>query len=139
MAKTKTRHSTTRDAAQDLQKTACELYSLITDVPWGSSQDDNAEIKPRQSGQAGVDVVLSPRIRQMLIERGFPDCCECKNAKTWDLQRAILQARTNTPKGSNWMLILKRRAKLSAERIDPVVVMDLKVFTRITEGLCQKK
>ena len=129
--KTSNRHGTSRDAAQDLQKLACQLYSTITGVPWGSSRDDDIEIKPRQSGQAGVDVVLSPRIRQELIRIGFPDCCECKNTKSWDLQGAITQARANTPDGSAWMIILKRRAKVKVFRIEPVVVMDLGTFTKM--------
>lgn len=58
MAKTNTKHSTTRAAAQDLQKEACRLVSLITGVPWSSSRDDNTEIKPRQSGQAGFYFLL---------------------------------------------------------------------------------
>lgn len=131
MAKTNTKHDTSRSAAQDLQKDACRLYSAITGVPWTSSRDDNGEIKPRQSGQAGVDVVLSPRVRELLAKIKFPTCCECKNTKQWDLQRAILQARANTPKGQAWMLVLKRRAPLKVERIDPVVVMDLQVFQQL--------
>ena len=131
MAKTKTSHSTTRGAAQDLQVAACKFISTLTGVPHGSSRNDDVEIKPRQSGQAGVDVVMSPRVRNMLIGSGIPDCIECKNTKTWNMQQAILQARANTPKGSNWMLIMKRRAKLKVERIDPIVVMDLKVFMNL--------
>lgn len=129
--KTSNRHGTSRDAAQDLQKLACELYSTVTGVPWGSSRDDDIEIKPRQSGQAGVDVVLSPRIRQEMIRIGFPDCCECKNTKSWDLQGAIVQAKVNTPEGSAWIIVLKRRAKVKVERIKPVVVMDLVAFNKM--------
>ena len=131
MAKTNTKHSTTRAAAQDLQIEACKLYSTLTGIPYGSSRDDAVAIKPRQSGQAGVDVVITQWVRDKLIAAGIPDCCECKNTKTWNLQQAILQARANTPKGSNWMLIMKRRSKLKVERIDPVVVMDLKVFMNL--------
>lgn len=131
MAKTNTKHSTSRSAAQDLQKEACQLYSAVTGLPWASSRDDCADIKPRQSGQAGVDVVLSPRVRELLAKVGFPVYCECKNTKQWDLQRAILQARANTPKGQDWLLVLKRRAPLKVERIDSVVVMDLQVFQRL--------
>ncbi len=134
MAKTKTPHSTSRNAAQDLQKEACELYSIITGVPWGSSQDDNSEIKPRQSGQAGVDVVLSPRVQALLAEMGFPCACECKNAKTWNLQGAIRQARANA-KNDDWILVLKRRSKFKGERIDPVVVIDLENFKRLLNKL----
>ena len=128
MAKTKTSHNTTRAAAQDLQIEACKLYSVLTGVPYGSSRDDGAEIKPRQSGQAGIDVILSPRIKAEMIRIGFPDCCECKNTKTWNMQQAIRQAKANTPEGSNWILVMKRRSSLKAERIDPIVVMDMKVF-----------
>lgn len=76
-------------------------------------------------------MVLSQRVRDLLAKIGFPTCCECKNTKQWDLQRAILQARANTPKSSNWILVLKRRSPLKAERIDPVVVMDMKVFQEL--------
>lgn len=130
MAKTKTKHDTTRAAAQDLQKAACKLYSRITETPWGSSQDDDAEIKPRQSGQAGVDVILSPKVKSICAETGFPTACECKNVKTWDMQRAIQQAKTNA-KGEDWLLIMKRRAKLKKDRINPVVIMDMKVFMEV--------
>jgi hypothetical protein len=136
VAKTKTSHSTSRNAGQDLQKEACKLYSLITGIPWGSSQDDNAEIKPRQSGQAGVDVVLSSGVREILSSIRFPANCECKNQKIWDLQRAIRQARA---KGSDWILIMKRRSKFKEERIDPVVIMDLEIFKALMEELCCTK
>lgn len=130
MAKTNTKHDTSRSAAQDLQKDACRLYSAITGVPCGSSRDDDCEIKPRQSGQAGVDVVLSPRVRELLAKISMPACCECKNTKQWDVQRAIYQARANTPKGQDWLLVLKRRDQTKI-RINPVVVMDLQVFQRL--------
>lgn len=125
------KHSTNRDAAQDLQKEACKLYSILTGLSWSSSRDDSAHIKPRQSGQAGADVVLSDHARELLDKVGFPANCECKNTKDWDLQRAIIQARANTPKGQNWLIILKRRSELKKDRIDPVVVMDLEVFKRL--------
>lgn len=131
MAKTNTSHGTSRSACQDLQKEACQLYSAITGIPWGSSRDDLAEIKPRQSGQSGTDVVLSPRVIMLLAKVGFPHCCECKNTKIWDLQRAIMQARNNTPNGRSWLLVMKRRAKLKKDRIDPVVIMDLGVFREL--------
>ena len=127
MAKT----TTNRNAGQDLQQTACQLYSAITGIPWGNISNDDAEIKPRHSGRAGTDVVLSQRVREPLAKIGMPTCCECKNTKQWDLQRAILQARANTPTDQDWLLVLKRRATLKAERIDPVVVMDLRVFQRL--------
>jgi hypothetical protein len=133
------KHDTNRAAAQDLQKEACKFYSTVTGVVWTSSRDDHGEIKPRQSGQSGTDVVLSSRVRELLISLGIPDCVECKNQKIWNLQSAILQARANTPKGSAWMLILKRRSATKAARIDPVVVMDLEVFTKMMEGLCQQQ
>jgi len=123
-----TNHNTNRSAGQDLQKEACRLYSAITGVPWGSSQNDNAEIKPRTSGRVGTDVVLSSRARELLAKINFPTCCECKNTKQWDLQRAILQVRANALEGNNWIIILKRRAPFKVERINPVVVMDLKAF-----------
>jgi len=126
---TRGRHGTSRNAGQDLQKQACGLYSAITGIPWASSRDDDAEIKPRQSGQAGVDVVLSPRAKKLLSEiLKFPTNCECKNTKSWNLQQAIRQAMANTPDGEAWMLVVKRRAVLEKDRIDPVVVMDMGVF-----------
>jgi len=134
MVKTKASHNTNRSAAQDLQKEACKLFSIITGVPWGSSRDDNAEIKPRQLGQAGVDVVISARVQAMLAEVGFPCSCECKNQKIWDLQRAIKQARANA-KNDDWILIMKRRSKFKEERIDPVVVLDLEAFKMLVKRL----
>lgn len=135
--KSSNRHSTSRDAAQDLQKIACELYSILTGVKPGSSRDDHAEIKPRQSGQAGVDVVLSWRIKENMIGMGFPDCCECKNVKEWNLQQAVRQARANTPAGSSWLLVMKRRGQLKKDRIDPIIIMDLGVFKGFLE-YCMK-
>lgn len=137
MAKTNTSHSTSRSAAQDLQKIACQLYSKIINVPWGTS--DDAEIKPRQSGQSGTDVIFSPRIKKVIEELNLPSCIECKNVKIWDMQRAIFQARANTPKGGSWMLVMKRRSRTKKDRIAPVVVLDLKVFTKLMEGICRTK
>ncbi len=127
----KPKHSVSRDACQELQKDACQLYSAVTGLPWASSRDDRANIKPRQSGQAGTDVVLSSLAMELLSKIGFPSACECKNTKNWDLQQAILQARANTQDGQDWLLVMKRRAPLKIERIDPVVVMDLQAFQRL--------
>ena len=135
----KPKHSVSRDACQELQKDACQLYSAVTGLPWASSRDDHADIKPRQSGQAGIDVVLSSRAIELLSKIGFPSACECKNTKNWDLQQAIIQARANTQDGQDWLLVMKRRAPLKTERIDPVVVMDLQVFQGLILACLREK
>jgi hypothetical protein len=68
---------------------------------------------------------------ELLSKISFPSACECKNTKNWDLQQAIFQARANTQDDQDWLLVMKRRAPLMVERIDPVVVLNLQVFQQL--------
>lgn len=133
MAKVKSNISSNKAAARDLQNWTCKQFSEVLSVPWGTG--DDFEIKPRPMGQKGVDIIFSPRVKQILEELGIPFSLECKNHKSWgNIQTKVHQAKVNSRQQSDWALVLKRRSKLKSERIEPVIVLDANVFFTLLRG-----
>lgn len=99
-----------------LQKWVAEQISNITGISWGKDK----EIRSREAGQQGTDVVLSDRVKTL-----FPFSIECKNVENINLWDAIEQAKSNQQKDTEWLLFIKRN------NVDPVVVMDCNEFFRI--------
>lgn len=104
-----------------LQKWACSKIGALLNIPWG--YEDNKLIQPRLMGQKGVDVIL----RGDALRR-FPFSVECKATENWVLPKAIKQARKNKLKGTNWLLIMKRK-----EFQNPIVVLDANTFFKLLE------
>lgn len=96
----------------------CERISQVFDIPWGL--DEDFEIRSREMGQRGVDVILSPRVREM-----FPYSIECKNQEKWSIQADVEQAKKNTKDGTDWLLVYKKNGS------KPVVVLDAAVFMKL--------
>jgi hypothetical protein len=101
--------------ARRLQQWMCEKISQLTGTPWGL--DEDFEIRSREMGQKGVDVIMSPRVRKM-----FPFSIECKNQETWSIQADVRQAKANIKKETDWLLVYKKNGE------KPVVVLDAEVF-----------
>lgn len=99
-----------------LQKWVCAQISQLVNLPWGKDE----HIAPREMGQTGPDVRLSPLARE-----AFPFSVECKCQERWDVPGFIRQAQANLYPGTSWLLVLKRRG----ER--PVVVMDAEEFFKL--------
>ena len=106
---------------RNLQKWTCEQISKIFNIPWG--YEDEKEIQPRIMGQSGTDVVL----RGEAFEK-FKFDIECKNQETWKVPEYIRQARKNTRKDRDWLLILKRN-----EFHNKIAVLDAEVFFKLIE------
>jgi hypothetical protein len=101
-----------------LQKLVCEMISKFTGIPWGSG--DDFEIRSREMGLNGVDVVLRGKARE-----AFPFSIECKNTESFSLAATIKQAMDNTKEGDDW-LIVHNSSKLEK----PIVILDMEAFFR---------
>jgi hypothetical protein len=86
------------------QVDVCEFISDITGIPFLQG-DDDSKIKPRPSGQNGVDVILAPEVREL-----FPYSVEVKNQENMNLVDTVLQARSNITKGTDWLVYHRRKA-----------------------------
>jgi hypothetical protein len=82
----------------------CEWISKLVGIPFLRGNDDSL-IKPRPSGQNGVDIILEKEIRKK-----FPFSVEVKNQEQLNLVEAIEQADTNKTEGTDWLLYHKRKA-----------------------------
>jgi len=111
--------SSAKAKGRNLQKWTCEKISELLDIPWG--YEDEKLIQPRLMGQSGTDVVLRG---DAFLD--FPFDVECKSCEAWSVPAFIRQAKKNTKKGRNWLLVLKRK-----DIQKPVVVVDADVFFEI--------
>jgi hypothetical protein len=98
-----------------LQQWVCEQIANVLGATFSS--DDDAQIKSRNMGQSGCDVIIDVD----LLDR-FPYSIECKNQEKWSIVKDIEQAKKNTKKDTSWLLFYKRNHH------DPVVVMDASTF-----------
>jgi hypothetical protein len=106
---------------RNLQKWVCKKIAELLGVSWG--YEDEAIIKPRPMGQAGVDVIISEEWRKEI-----PFSIECKSAENWNVKSAIKQAKANQKKDTTWLLVLKDKSMKN-----PVVVLDFIEFFRLLE------
>ena len=106
-----------KQKGRELQKWVCKKISKAIGLPWG--YEDDKLIQPRLMGQSGTDVVL----RGEALDR-FPFSVECKSKEAWKLPSAIMQAKANQLKGTEWLLVLKKKAKPNKA----IVVLDAEFF-----------
>ncbi len=71
-------------------------------------------------GASGMDVKLSPAARKL-----FPYAVECKSRASISVYAWWQQTKTNTPKGSEPLLVIKQNYS------KPLVVMDLEHFMEL--------
>jgi len=80
-----------------LQVWVCRQISRAVNLAAGRDE----HIAPREMGQGGPDVRLSPLARE-----AFPFSVECKSQERWDLPGFIRQAQANRYPGTDWLLVL---------------------------------
>lgn len=96
-----------------LQNWVAQQIAQITNLPVGKDE----HIAPREMGQSGPDIRLSPLARE-----AFPFSIECKNSERWNLTQTIQQAINNSYPNTNWLVILKRN------NYKPIAVIDAEIF-----------
>lgn len=94
------------------------VRDLLLDIFPVLEKDD---IKSTGMGQSGEDVQLSPAARKLI-----PFSIECKNRTTISVYAWYKQSKTNTPVGSEPVLVIKQN------RDKPLVVVDAEYFFRET-------
>lgn len=103
-----------------LQNWTAKRISEITGIPQGRDE----LIQGREMGQAGVDIKLYGKAKEM-----FPFSVENRNQETWSIPKWIKDAKKNQAKGTDWLLIIKKN------RHEEIVVMDAKAFFDLYEQL----
>jgi len=99
-----------------LQNWMAEKISVLLGIPCGKDE----LIQGREMGQSGVDVKLIGEARKR-----FPYSVECKAQESWSVHSWIKQAKENTMKDTDWLLVCKR------SREKPVIVMDAETFFKL--------
>lgn len=113
----------------DWQKECCGMISRATGIAY-APQDDDGEIKSRESARPGVDIILRGE-----AARKFGWKVECKNAEAISLPEWIRQAWTNSGGKNDWLLLIKSRL-LPMKKI---AVMDFAKFEQISGILCRRE
>jgi hypothetical protein len=106
-----------------LQCWAARKIAELLGVSWGYG--DDCVIKPRNMGQIGTDVIIPESVQSQ-----FPFSIECKSGEHWNIQSAMIQAKSNQKKNTEWMLILKNKSMKT-----PIIVLDANVFFKMTENI----
>ena len=123
--KRKITYASAKNKARNQQKRVAEYIGKLLKLPCKhqlpKEQQDQALIASREMGQAGVDVVLRGKAYDM-----FKYDIECKNQETWAVPAWIKQAKKNTSKKRNWLLVAKRK-----DLSEDVVVLPIKHFFEI--------
>ena len=118
-------HSSRKAIGRNLQQWVCRMISGLACLPWGKDE----EIASREGGQTGCDVRLGIKAREI-----FPFSVECKSGQSWDIPRAIKQAKSNLYPGTDWLLFLDRPHPKPEFRVEPIVVMSgEKFFVLLTD------
>ncbi len=80
------------------------------------------DVKSTSMGASGEDIQLSPAARKL-----FPYSVECKSRETISTYTWYQQAKTNTPKSAEPLLVIKQN------RGKPLVVLDLDYFMELVK------
>ncbi len=80
------------------------------------------DVKSTSMGASGEDIQLSPAARKL-----FPYSVECKSRETISTYAWYQQAKTNTPKSAEPLLVIKQN------RSKPLVVLDLDYFMELVK------
>ena len=99
------------------QQIAKDISELVN-IPHGKDE----LIESREMGQAGVDIKLIGRAREV-----FPWSVEAKNDKSFQLKSWIRQAATNMMDNTNWIVFFKKN------HFKPVAVFDSELFDNLFE------
>ena len=98
---------------RNLQKWVMQQISDILNMECGK----DALISSREMGQSGTDVRLIGKALEQ-----FPFAVECKAQEKINLGEWIKQAKSNSKRGVDWLLVMKQKFN------EPVVVIDAERF-----------
>lgn len=112
---------------RSLQYYICEKIASLFDISF-NQQNDQCLIHSREMGQSGVDIILRDYVYDL-----FPFDIECKNTESPSIKDWIKQAKNNTKKDRNWLLVWKTKSFQK-----PVIVLDSDVFFNLLEKLYKK-
>lgn len=117
-------HASAKGKGRNLQQWVCKKLADLLGIEY-NQQDDNCDIRSREMGQAGTDVIL----RGMAVEN-IPVAIECKSVESLDFLKSINQAKENV-KGSykHWAVVHKRKSLNS-----PVVIMDWSYYEELLKN-----
>ena len=99
-------------------KQIAKIFNTVFD-----QQDDLCPIHSREMGQSGTDVY----IRDRAMSNKFKYDIECKNTEKVSLYAYIDQAKSNTKKGREWLVIHKKNNS------KPVAIMDATHFFNLVK------
>ncbi len=105
---------------RNLQQLAAKKIAEITGCEYGKDLD----IDSRPMGQAGTDVILRGKAKEL-----FPFAVETKACESWNVHAWIDQAKANIGDFKTWLLIAKR------SRNKPIVIMDYDTFFSVWDQL----
>lgn len=103
-----------------LQQEIAKKVAKVTGCEYGKDLD----IDSRPMGQAGTDVILRGKAKEL-----FPFACETKACESWNPHQWIEQAKSNVGEFKTWLLFAKRRNS------KPVVIMDAEMFFELYKEL----
>lgn len=115
--------SSRKAKGRNLQKWICERIAKIFNIEYNQN-DDNCDIHSREMGQSGVDIILRGEVYKKL-----PFDIECKATERFTVYKDIEQAKNNTKKNRDWLLIHKKKYS------NPIVIMDWETFEKIIRNL----
>ncbi len=111
--KTASRKAKGRNLQYWVAEKVCQLFGIVFE-----QQNDLCPIHSREMGQSGTDIV----IREQKIYNNFIYDVECKNVERVNIYDCIKQAKDNTKKGRQWLLIHKKN------RHKPIAILDADHF-----------
>ena len=112
-----------KNKGMNLQKWVCKKISDLINVPY-DQQDDQCLIHSRECNQSGTDVILRKEALQL-----FPFSVECKSSDQFNIKHTIEQSKNNQVKGTDWMIVYKRKSLRK-----PVVIIGWEVFEKLFKG-----
>ncbi len=90
--------------------------------------NDSSEVSSRPMGQHGTDIILRGKVKKL-----FPFSIETKSSESMSLPAFIKQAKDNTEKGNEWMVVYRSRMIN-----DPVVIIEWNTFEKLWKKELQK-
>ena len=95
-----------------------KLQQWVRDLLLSLAKDlEPDDIRSTSMGAAGEDILFSPKARKV-----YPFSIECKSRAKLSVQDFYEQAKTNCPKGSEPIVVLKQNMK------KPLVLVDAEYF-----------
>lgn len=116
--------SSKKQKGRTLQYWVCKKICNLFNIEFIQS-NDLCPIHSREMGQSGTDIC----IRDKYIYNDFIYDIECKNTESVSLYAYIRQAKSNTAKNRQWMVVHKKN------RHDPIVILDANHFFNLLSKL----